>query len=123
MSKAVSSAKVSKHRNTLLTIALVIVILHGLVMAAVYWTVIPDAQRTLSNIALWVMFLAAAADVVAGVAMWYWKRWGIYLYGIGAAVGAVMAVLATGDLFLLFGALLPAIVVLYIVMAQREKFE
>lgn len=123
MSKAISRAKTSKRRSTLLTIALVIVILHGIVMAVVYWTVLPDAQRTLGNIALWAMFGAAVASVVAGVAMWYWKRWGIYLYGAAAVVEAVVALAASGNLVLLFGALLPAVIVLYIVMAEREKFE
>lgn len=123
MSKAVSRAKTSKRRSTLLTIALVIVILHGIVMAVVYWTVLPDAQRTLGNIALWAMFGAAVASVVAGVAMWYWKRWGIYLYGAAAVVEAVVALAASGNLVLLFGALLPAVIVLYIVMAERPKFE
>ena len=127
MSKAISSSKgskqASKHRSTLLTVALVIVILHGILMAAMYWTVLPDAQRTLGNIALLGMFGAAAATVVAGVAMWFWKRWGIYLYGVASVVEAVIALLASGSIFLLFGALLPAIVVLYIVMAEKEKFE
>ena len=135
MSKATSQTKgtkpgtkqatkpATKRRSTLLTVALAIVILHGIVMAVVYWTVLPDAQRTLGNIALWAMFGAAAASVVAGVAMWYWKRWGIYVYGAAAVVEAIVALLASGSIFLLFGALLPAIIVLYIVMAQREKFE
>jgi hypothetical protein len=92
-------------------------------MAFVYWTSIPDAQRTVGNVALWVMFLAAAADVVAAGAMWFWKKWGIYLYGAAAVVTAAMSVLATGNVFLVFGALLPAIIVLYIVMRERGKFE
>ena len=135
MSKATSPAKgtkqgtkqankpVSKRRSTLLTAALIIVILHGIVMAVVYWTVLPDAQRTLGNIALWGMFGAAAASVIAGVAMWYWKRWGIYVYGAAAVVEAIVALLASGSIFLLFGALLPAIIVLYIVMREQGKFE
>jgi peptidoglycan/LPS O-acetylase OafA/YrhL len=113
----------SKSRSTLLTIALVLVILHGIFMAFFYWTVIPDAQRTWSNIVLWVMLLTAVADIIAAAAMWYWKRWGIYLYGIAAVASAVVAVLMTGDLFLVFGALLPAIIVLYIVMRHRTQFE
>ena len=46
-----------------------------------------------------------------------------YLYGVAAIAAAVVALLASGDLFLLLGALLPAILVLYIVMMQRSKFE
>jgi hypothetical protein len=123
MSKASSPARSAKRRSTLLTIALILVILQGIFLAVVYWTVLPDAQRALGNLALWIMFLASAADVVAGVAMWFWKKWGIYLYGVASVVGAAVALLASGDLFLVFGALLPSIIVLYIVLTQRNQFE
>lgn len=123
MAKATSKAKPAKHRNTLLTIALILVILHGLFMVAVYWTSVPEVQRGPTNVALWVMLLAAVASVVAGAAMWFWKKWGIYLYGAAAVAEAAVGLLATGSLMMVFGALLPAIVVLYIIMMQRDKFE
>ncbi|HQY90432.1 hypothetical protein [Caldilinea sp.] len=123
MSKQTKQLPARKHRKTLLTIALVIVLLHGFLMTAIFWTVRPDVERNLGNVAVWVMLLSSVADVEAAIAMWYWKRWGIYLYGLAAIGAAVVAVLASGDLFLLFGALLPAIIVLYIVTMQREKFE
>ena len=129
MSKQTTSAKQTKQaparkqRNTLLTIALALVFLHGLLMFAIFWTVRPEVERTWGNIAVWLMILSAVGDIVAAAAMWYWKRWGIYLYGVAAVGSAIVAVMASGDLFLLFGALLPAIIVLYIVMMQRNKFE
>jgi hypothetical protein len=123
MSKQTKQLSARKRRNTLLTIALVIVLLHGILMTAIFWTVRPDVERNLGNVAVWIMLLSSVADVVAAIAMWYWKRWGIYLYGVAAIGAAIVAVMASGDLFLLFGALLPAIIVLYIVTMQREKFE
>jgi cation transport ATPase len=122
-SQSKTQPKQHKHRSTLLAVAIVAVILYGIIMAAVYWTVAPDAERALTSISVWVAFLAAAAQVVAGVALWFWKKWGIYLFGISAAASAAVTVLVTGDLFLLFGSLLPAVIVLYIIMTQREKFE
>jgi hypothetical protein len=123
MSKAKPAPKPIKHRNTWLTVALVIVFLHGILMAAIFWTVRPDVEKTWGNIAVWIMILSAVGDIVAAAAMWLWKRWGIYLYGLAAIGSAIVAVMASGDLFLLFGALLPAVIVLYIVMMQRDKFE
>ncbi len=123
MSKAKPAPKPTKHRNTWLTVALIIVFLHGILMAAIFWTVRPDVEKTWGNIAVWIMILSAVGDIVAAAAMWLWKRWGIYLYGLAAIGSAIVAVMASGDLFLLFGALLPAIIVLYIVMMQRDKFE
>lgn len=123
MSKTKPAPKPAKHRNTWLTVALIIVFLHGILMAAIFWTVRPDVEKTWGNIAVWIMILSAVGDIVAAAAMWLWKRWGIYLYGLAAIGSAIVAVMASGDLFLLFGALLPAIIVLYIVMMQRDKFE
>lgn len=111
-----------KQRTTLLTIALIIIFLHGLLMFAIFWTVRPEAERTWTNIAVWLMLFSAVGDIVAAAAMWFWKRWGIYLYGAAAIAAAIVAVMASGDLLLLFGALLPAIIVLYIVAMQRDKF-
>lgn len=122
-SKASAKKAPTKHRNTLLTIALVVVILHGIFMAAVFWTVRGSADSTYAQLASWMMALSAVADIVAAAAMWFWKKWGIYLYGVAAVVHAIATVMATGDLLLIFGALLPPIIVLYIVMTQRDKFE
>jgi hypothetical protein len=115
-------AKQPPKRSTLLTIALVLVVLYGIVMAAVYWTVLPDVQRTATNVVLWIVLLAAVAIVVAGIAMWYWKAWGIYLFAGAAAVTSIATVLVSGDFFLLFGAILPAILVLYVILRERSKF-
>lgn len=120
MAKRTSQAKPVKTRSTLLSIAIVAVILHGIIMAAIYWTVLPDAQRGLQNISVWVMFLSAIADIVAGVALWYWKQWGIYLFGASTIAGAV--IVALYNPFLIFGSILPAVIVLYIIMTQRKLF-
>jgi hypothetical protein len=121
--KATTQTKRAKQRNTLLTIALVLVILHAILVVGIFWFGAPEAQRTIGSIALWLTGLSAIADIVAAVAMWFWKQWGIYLYGIATLAGAVGALLATGSMLFLFGALLPAIIVLYIVAIQRDKFE
>ena len=122
-SKATTQTKPAKQRNTLLTVALVLVILHAILVLALFWFGAPEAQRTVGSIALWLTGLSAIADIVAAVAMWFWKQWGIYLYAIATVAAAVGALLATGSMLFLFGALLPAIIVLYIVAMQRNKFE
>jgi hypothetical protein len=121
--KATMQTKRANQRNTLLTIALVLVILHAILVVGLFWFGAPEAQRTLGSIALWLTGLSAIADIVAAIAMWYWKQWGLYLFGIATIAGAVGALLATGSMLFLFGALLPAIIVLYIVAMQRNKFE
>ena len=120
--KTTTQPKPAKQRNMLLTIALVLVILHGILVLALFWFGAPGLY-TVGSIALWLTILAAIGDIVAAVGMWLWKQWGIYLYAVATIAGAVGALLATGSMLFLFGALLPAIIVLYIVAMQRNKFE
>ena len=112
-----------KTRGALITTVLVIVALHGVLMNVAYYSMVDETLRSLGNWMLLTMIATSAADIVAAVAMWFWKRWGMILYGVAAAVQAGIAVLATGDIFLLFGALLPAIIVLYILATKRDQFE
>ena len=74
--KAAAQTKPAKQRNTLLTIALVLVILHGILVVALFWAGAPETQRTVGSIALWLTILAAVGDVVAAVGMWFWKQLG-----------------------------------------------
>ena len=112
-----------KERGALITAVLVIVMLHGILMSAAYWSMIDPGQRTLGNWMLLTMVAASVADIVAAAALWFWKRWGMILYGVAAVVQAVITVLATQTTILIFGALLPAIIVLYILATKRDQFE
>lgn len=119
-----SQAKTSKpQRGTLLTIALVLIILHGLFMVAVYWTTIGNIGREVAGWPLIVMGLTALASVIAGFGMWGWKRWGIYLYVIAAVVSTIIGVLITGSLTMVFAGLLPMIIVGYILLPRMKHFD
>lgn len=62
------------------------------------------------------------ASVVAGIAMWFWKRWGIYLYVVATFTLGGTVLLKTGSLNMMFGAILPMIVVIYIFKPAYKYF-
>jgi len=108
------------HRTTLQTIALVYVVIHGFL----FWLTarsMPGEDTTLTLALFGLAF--ALASVVAGVAMWFWKRWGLYLYVVATIILAVVTVLKTGSMIMLFGVLLPAIIVLYIFSQALKYFK
>lgn len=119
-----SQAKTQKpQRGALLTIALVLVILHGFFMFAVYWTTIGNMGREAAPWTLIVMTLVTVADVIAGIAMWYWKKWGMYLYFIATVVKTVLTLAMTGSLTMVFAGLLPMIIVGYIIKPHLKHFD
>jgi hypothetical protein len=117
------SNTIKPKRGTLLTIALVLVILHGLFMTAVYWTTLGNVGREAAPWVLPVMVLASLASVIAGAAMWFWKKWGIYLYFLAAVVTTVVTLIMTGSLYMVFAGLIPMIIVLYIIYPHLKHFD
>ena len=100
-------------------------VLHGfLVLGGIYGNnlltgaAVPPTWFVLSMVG------AAIAYVVAAVALWRWKKWGLTLYLIATSVAIVLGILATGAAMMWsFSRLLPFIIVGYIVRCRWENFE
>lgn len=112
-----------KERGALLTILLVLVILNGAILTLVSWQDARVAGEVTMPIILGLFIVSSIAHVVAGIALWTWKRWGLALYGIAAAVTGVLGIINTGSLIVLMGALVPFAVVGYVVRMKWKMFE
>lgn len=114
-------------RGCLLTGAIILVIVFNLMLAAgihsLQGTTAPDAN-ILMIVLTWGF---ALASVVAGVAMWFWRKWGIALYIISSIAIVILTflILSLADVAtwgMIMGGLLPVIVVLYIVKPHLHRF-
>lgn len=119
MSKSKNSKKQVPHRTGLQASALVYVVLHGFV----FWGLARSISSEETTLALVLFALTALASVIAGIAMWYWKRWGLYLYVVASVVLAGVALLKTASLMMMFGALLPMIIVIFILKPVFKDFK
>ncbi len=74
--------QVKKERGWLLATAIIIITLHG-ILATYLISTYPSSQVYVPRPYILPILIANAfIDVVAGIAMWFWKRWGIVLFGI-----------------------------------------
>jgi len=119
MSKSDKQKQQTPHRTSIQTVALVYVVLHGFI----FWALARSMPSEETTLALVLFALTAMASVIAGVAMWYWKRWGLYLYVAASLALAGVVLLKTISLMMMFGALLPMIVVLYIFSPVLKQFK
>ncbi|HHB91120.1 MAG TPA: hypothetical protein ENK60_07405 [Anaerolineae bacterium] len=116
-----------KPRGGLLTFAIILIIISNLILAAAIHSMkgmwAPDAPLFL----IWLTWLAALVSVLGGVLMWFWKKLGVYLY-IAATIAITVLVFvlyaaAGGAAWgLIFGGLLPMIIVLYIIKPHWRWF-
>lgn len=105
-------------RSTLLAIVLVLMALHG-IFAAVLFYAQNQAFPLGRNWMLSLMVLHSLADVVAVVAIWYWKKWGLYVYAASAILGTVVGMMAVGWSAALYF-ILPVAIVAYLLRYQWE---
>jgi hypothetical protein len=66
----------------LLTIALVIVALHGIFATYLYYTLRTQEAYLERPWILGLMVVHSALNVVAAVGIWYWKKWALYVYAV-----------------------------------------
>ena len=119
MSKSHKAKPQTPHRTSLQTAALVYVVLHGFI----FWALARSMPSEETTLALVLFALTALASVVAGIAMWYWKRWGVYLYVTASLALAGVVLLKTISLTMMFGAMLPMIIVIAIFYPALNKFK
>jgi lipoprotein signal peptidase len=110
-----------KKRSTLMTIALVVIVLHSLIAAYLYSTLSADPSVSRP----WLISMAVVhflANVVAAYGIFKWKKWGLHLYAYSAVVGMVTGALAVG-IWSMFYLILPLIIMGYIFRSHYDQFE
>ena len=112
-------APVKKEHGVLLTIVLVIMAVHGLFSGYLYYITAQEANRP------WVMGLMAVhflANVAAAIGIFYWKRWGLYVYAASTILAVVAGLLSVG-IWSLFYMLLPFVILGWLIRSKQSYFD
>ena len=109
-----------RERGTLLSILIVLIGLHGMLGAYIGYATM-KAEYAKAPWVLPVLTLVSVAAIVAAVAIWYWKQWGIYLYAIVCIAQAAVHLMVTGDLFIVFYDILPVAILAYVINLQSKR--
>jgi hypothetical protein len=112
-----------KTRTTVLAIWLILIAAHGVIFTLLTWNVIKPGDHDAPSWLLWLMLLLSIADVVAAVALWYWKRWGFQLYGAITVVRIVVGLIATASQLWVFYAIIPLVILGYVLKPYWSALE
>jgi hypothetical protein len=118
--KGPSKKPAHKERGTLLSILIVLIGLHGVLGAYIGYATM-KTEYAKAPWVLPVLTLVSVAAIVAAVAIWYWKQWGIYLYALVCIAQAAVHLMLTGDLFVVFYDILPVAILAYVINLQSKQ--
>lgn len=110
---------VKKERGTILTIVLIIMAIHGIFAAYLYSTAAPEVQRP------WIitmMVVHSLLDIAAAVGIYYWKKWGLYVYAASTVLALVAGLLSIG-VWSVFYMVLPLAIVGWLLRSKWSYFE
>lgn len=112
---------VKKERGALLTIVLIIMALHGIFAAYLYstMTTAPEVQRP------WIigmMVLHFLANVAAAVGIFYWKKWGLYVYTASTILALVAGLISVG-MWSVFYMVLPLAILGWMLRSKWDYFD
>jgi hypothetical protein len=120
-SQSKSVRPVKKKRGWLLATAIILITLHG-ILATYLISTYPSSQVYVPRPYILPILIANAfIDVVAGIAMWFWKRWGVILFGISAVISAAIGLVFTGQLMVIFYQMIPFVILGYIIAYQNKR--
>jgi len=118
---AVRQKTIRKERGTLLTIALVLIALHGIVAGYLFYAQYTQSEYLSRPWVIGLMVVHSLANVVAAVGIWYWKQWGLYVYAASTLLAVVVGLVTVG-VWSVFYFLLPLVIVGYIIRYKRNYF-
>ncbi|GIK55592.1 MAG: hypothetical protein HND44_24060 [Chloroflexi bacterium] len=116
-------AAASRTRTPLITAVIILIFLHGAFFTLLAWGDLRTNSIEVRSLYMPLLFITSVADVIAAVALWYWKRWGFQLYVAATLVMATAGLMNTGYILVLFASLLPAIIAAYIFLPKQHLFD
>jgi hypothetical protein len=123
MTKQKGKQATEKERGTWLSIWLVFIMLHGILASLLIWYLRTQQSEPSPSWVLAILFVLALADVVAAIATWYWKKWGLWLYVISTIAGTVIGLVLTRSQLWVFHDLLPLVILGYLIKDKRNFFD
>ena len=109
---------VEKERGCWLTGWLVLMAIDGIVASLLVFYL---RRQPGSDSPLWLAVLAglSIATVVAAIAIWYWKRWGLVLYAITVVISIAVGLVLTRSQLWVFHEIIPLAILGYLI---RDKW-
>jgi hypothetical protein len=123
MTKKKQTAPQHKERGGCLTAFVILIAIHGILASFLIWYLRAQDTTTRFPWALPVLFILSLADIVAAIAIWYWKKWGLILYAVATFAGIAAGLVLTRSQLVVFHDIVPLVILGYVVRDKLKLFD
>lgn len=123
MSNSKAKKAPPKERGFWLSALLIVIVIHS-----AFATVLILDLQSRQHVARypWAMpslLLLSLADIVAVIAIWNWKKWGLVLYIVSVAAGIAVGLVLTRSQLIVFHDVVPLLLLGYLIRDQHNLFD
>ena len=109
-----------KERGGWLTAWLIIIALHGVLATYLVFNALKQEYAPSKPLIITSLIFISTASVIAAIAIWYWKKWGLYLYAATIIIGMATHIVMTGSLLFVFFDIIPLAILGYLLNAHNK---
>jgi len=123
MSKSKHPRAGKRERGGWLSAWLILVVLYNAFSVFLVWD-LRAQQSAISAPWFWLLLLApSVANILAAIAIWKWKNWGLVLYAISTTVAIAVGLLLTASQLIVFHEIIPLAILGYLIKDSRQHFD
>ena len=109
-------------RGFWLSFVLILIMIHSILSI---WFVYNAKQASDATSTQWLiggLVLVAIAKFIAAIAIWNWKKWGLYMFAISVVVSVIIGLLLTGTWLIVFNEVLPLAILGWFIRDKWPNF-
>lgn len=110
----------NKERGAWLSILLIFIMTHGAFATFLVLDFLKQQYAPSRPIILVSLIFISVATFISAIAIWFWKKWGLYLYVISTIVSMAMHLIMTGSLLVLFYDIIPPAILAYLLNSHNR---
>lgn len=122
MSRSTKGKSKKKEHGTWLTAWLVFIAAQSVLYAFLILYLRQQRSEPSPVWVLAVLFALALADIVAVIAIWKWKKWGLQLFAVSTVVSIVVGLMLTGSQLVVFHDIIPLAILGYLIKDRWSQF-
>ena len=109
-------------RGFWLSLVLILIMIHSIFSVWFVYNAQQASDATSTQWLIGALVLVAIAKFIAAIAIWNWKKWGLYIFAVSVVASVIIGLLLTGTWLIVFNEVLPLAILGWFIRDKWPNF-